>query len=562
MNYKNLLVVLIFTVASFLSIHTTASASTNFSDIKQSDYFYKQVQYLVEQNIISGYKSGDKTLFKPNQLVTRAEVATMVVRAKKQSNLEVAINTFKDVPSSAWYADNVNRAVQLGYMDGIGGSTTEFKPNDPVSRQEMTKILFKVFNLDFEKYEALSLPFVDVEKNIYYKYIAAVYYNGYGAGESATKFNPRSNVTRATFSVFMARGLNSSFKLPIPVEKVKVSATDKVIGQVKVNTNGLNVRASADFSQSANNKLGTLSVNTVVDYFEEASSYYKINYNGYYGYIYKTYANIVTESVTKPTTPPSSNVSGSTVGYATVNSLNVRAEASDSASILGKLNRGDKVTVQSVSGNWAKVTFNNRTGYVFKSYLKLKNTSGSVLKNRIIILDPGHGGRDSGAVSKDKKTLEKNIVLTVSNKVKALLEANGAIVYATRTTDVFPSLDERVAFAKNKFGEVFVSIHVNSATNTTAKGTETYHSKSGDNELQDEKLATFINDEIVKNAQMKNRTVKREDYKVIKNLVMPSVLVELGFISNDEDLAKLRNNTYLDIYARSIYNGIVKYYSN
>lgn len=189
------------------------------------------------------------------------------------------------------------------------------------------------------------------------------------------------------------------------------------------------------------------------------------------------------------------------------------------------------------------------------------NTSGSAVKNRIVVLDPGHGGKDPGAVN--GSSTEKAIVLKVTSLVRAKLEAAGAKVYMTRTGDSYPTLPERVAFTKNKYGEVFVSIHVNAATSTSANGAETFYSvTSGDQFAEDKQLATAINSEIVRNADMRNRGVKEADYYVIRNMMIPSVLVELGFISNSADRAKLVSDKYVEIYAQSIYNGIVDYYKN
>lgn len=78
---------------------------------------------------------------------------------------------------------------------------------------------------------------------------------------------------------------------------------------------------------------------------------------------------------------------------------------------------------------------------------------------------------------------------------------------------------------------------------------------------EDIDLATFVNNQIVKNAEMKNRGVRKYPYYVINNMDIPSILVELGFISNPQDRAKLVSNEYIEIYAQSIYNGIIQYYS-
>lgn len=250
-----------------------------------------------------------------------------------------------------------------------------------------------------------------------------------------------------------------------------------------------------------------------------------------------------------------------TIGRATVNDLNVRSKANASSPIIGKLNRGDEVPVISIDGWWAKVNYKGSIGYVHKTYLKLLNQSGPAVKNRIIIIDAGHGGKDAGAVN--GKYAEKRITLAVASIVKQKLEKDGAIVYMTREGDTYPTLQDRVNFAHKHYAEIFVSIHVNSSTNSKANGTETYYSiTANDNELEDKALATNINNEIVKQANMYNRGVKREDYYVLRHSLFPSVLVELGFISNSQDLSKLVNSYYQEIFGNAIYQGIVNYYSN
>ena len=243
-----------------------------------------------------------------------------------------------------------------------------------------------------------------------------------------------------------------------------------------------------------------------------------------------------------------------------MNNLNIRSGPSASTKTIGTLNRGEEVAVLSINGFWAKIVYKGQEAYTHKSYLKLINKTGSALKGRIIVIDPGHGGKDPGAVSGSDS--EKAIVFKVANIVKQKLENAGAIVKMTRGSDVYPSLEDRVDFAHANYAEVFVSIHVNSATSSSAKGTETYYSISAnDNEQEDYLLASSINSQIVNNANMTNRGVKREDWYVIRNSVFPSVLVELGFISNSDDKAKLTSDKYVQIFGDSIYNGIVQYYS-
>lgn len=223
------------------------------------------------------------------------------------------------------------------------------------------------------------------------------------------------------------------------------------------------------------------------------------------------------------------------------------------------MNKGAYVQVHNVNGYWAQISYNGQTGYVHKSYLKLLNQSGNPLKDRVIILDPGHGGKDPGAVV--GSVSEKSITLKVGTQVKQMLENAGAKVYMTRTGDTYPSLQDRVDFTQANYGEIFVSIHVNAASSTSASGTETYYAIStGDMYQEDIDLATFVNNQIVNNLNMKNRGVKQEQYYVIRNMAIPSILVELGFLTNSQDRNKMTDDQYVKVFAESIYNGILQYY--
>ena len=155
-----------------------------------------------------------------------------------------------------------------------------------------------------------------------------------------------------------------------------------------------------------------------------------------------------------------------------MNNLNIREQASVNSDVIGKINRNTKVNVLSISASWVKVSYNGTVGYVSKTYLRLVNNSGSVVANRIIVIDPGHGGKDPGAASGN--AVEKTIVMNTANKLKQKLEAAGAIVKMTRTGDTFPSLEQRVQFAKDNYGEIFISLHANAAS-ASAQGLSLIH---------------------------------------------------------------------------------------
>ena len=142
---------------------------------------------------------------------------------------------------------------------------------------------------------------------------------------------------------------------------------------------------------------------------------------------------------------------------------------------------------------------------------------------KIICIDPGHGGKDPGAVSGGVQ--EKAVVLNVAKKIGAFLEAKGCTVMFTRETDVFVELSDRARMANAAKADLYVSVHCNSVEgNARATGMEVYH----------------------------------YNYAVLRETAMPAVLVELGFISNPSDRAKLVNFAWQDDAAKAIADGIVE----
>lgn len=566
MSFKNFALTLVVVIMSMFSIQSVY-ASPHFADIPTSHEAYKEVSYLVDQGVIKGYNVNGKQMFKPGENVKRWQVAKMVLLAAGIDAPNTTKSSFKDVTAGSEVSMYVEKAVQLGILAPT--SSTTFSPYIAITRDEMAKALAVAFKLDVSKYESLQVPFTDIKSsNPYYKYISAIYYSGITKG-TAGKYLPKNNVTRSQFALFVARADSSTYRLPLPVQGVGVPNEAEAIMKVKVNTDNLNIRSTAVFT--GDNVVGKVNKGHIFNVYYVGTDYYKVDYNGKYAYIYKKYADKVVvvdnpstetppttpEEETPPPTPPATTAK--TIGIATVNSLNIRSQASVNSTVVGSISRGTKVDVLSISGGWVKVSYNGKTGYISKTYLRLVNTSGSPLAGRIIIIDPGHGGKDPGAVSSN--AVEKAIVFNTASKLQKKLEAAGAVVKMTRTGDTYPSLEDRVAFAKKNNGEIFISIHANSAS-PSANGTETYYSKSAnDNEKEDYALAKFINDEIVKNAKMNNRGVKREDFYVIRNLYIPAVLIELGFVTNSADREKLTNDAYVDVFAQSIYNGITKYYS-
>lgn len=152
-------------------------------------------------------------------------------------------------------------------------------------------------------------------------------------------------------------------------------------------------------------------------------------------------------------------------------------------------------------------------------------------------LDPGHGAQDPGAVGKRSK--EKDNVLKVALRVKALLEAAGHTVRMTRSTDVFVTLSNRAKMANSWGADYFVSMHNNAAT-AAATGFETFI-YSGEVSTATRKLQNAVHNAIAGSIGIVDRGRKRANYSVLRETEMPAVLIEYAFISNQNDESILIN---------------------
>ena len=171
-------------------------------------------------------------------------------------------------------------------------------------------------------------------------------------------------------------------------------------------------------------------------------------------------------------------------------------------------------------------------------------------------LDFGHGGKDSGAVSANK-TKESNIVLKIGMLVKNNLEKAGEEVVTTREKDLYYSLDYRTSKANKENCDYFVSLHMNSSTNKSAKGVEVW--------VYDEKskvynLAKNICTNLSKDINTPNRGVKvSKNFYVLRKTKMPSLLIEIDFISNSTVENSLKDATYIKTIANSISNSLLTF---
>ncbi len=194
------------------------------------------------------------------------------------------------------------------------------------------------------------------------------------------------------------------------------------------------------------------------------------------------------------------------------------------------------------------------------------------LSGRIIVLDPGHGGPDGGAVGGE--VLEKEIALNVAKKLRDYLQQQGALVLMTRETDrdlASPStrgysrrktedLHERTLFINHSDADLFISIHLNAIPSPRWRGAQTFYYGSL---IENERLAKFIQAELRRNLENTHRVAKMIDtVYLLKHAKKPGALVEVGFLSNPDERELLASDHYQTKLAASIYKGVLRYFSN
>jgi len=169
-----------------------------------------------------------------------------------------------------------------------------------------------------------------------------------------------------------------------------------------------------------------------------------------------------------------------------------------------------------------------------------------------VVIDPGHGGADCGAYREN--IYEKDITLDVSKRIANILKQKGYHVIMTRTDDSTQSLQERVDVSENSKADVFVSVHVNSSVKPEILGVEThyYHDYSL-------KFAQYVHTAFSKEVKSPDRGLFKSKFYVINHTTCPAILVEIGFISNEEERAELVNEKRKQQTAKSIAEGIIEY---
>ncbi len=255
-----------------------------------------------------------------------------------------------------------------------------------------------------------------------------------------------------------------------------------------------------------------------------------------------------------------------------------------------------------VGSKYALSTENAFAGSYSSSKSSKSEKARPANKKKIVVLDPGHGGKDPGAIGYSG-VYEKNITLAMAKELKTILEKEGYKVYLTRSSDIFIPLRDRVKIARKHNADLFMSIHADSAVNRSAKGLSVYtlsetasdkeaaalaerenkvdvvaglnlleHSKEVSDILinlaqretmnRSSEFATFMVQEMRKSVKLKDNTHRFAGFAVLKAPDVPSVLLEMGYLSNRTEERLLKQKSYRKKLAESTSRAVDKYFDN
>ncbi|WP_284561829.1 N-acetylmuramoyl-L-alanine amidase [Bacillus sp. T2.9-1] len=303
--------------------------------------------------------------------------------------------------------------------------------------------------------------------------------------------------------------------------------------------------------------IGKISIDTVITIIEEETEWAKIQYSGNIGWVHKDLLE--------------SGDIESRKGQKTDKTIkllydrtNIRSDATVNSKVLLIADSGATFQTVEVLDDWYKIKLSNgEFGYIAEWIVEdiatesedANEGNSTDLKGKTIVLDPGHGGKDSGTIGVIG-TLEKDLNLRTAKLLANKLEASGANVILTRKDDIFISLQSRVDISHFYHADAFISLHYDSINDSSVNGVTSYYYTSNQ-----KKLATSLHKSIIDATNRKDRGVRKNEYVVLKQNRQAASLLELGYLSNPAEEQTMLSSKYQETISTAIYHGLENYFS-
>lgn len=348
--------------------------------------------------------------------------------------------------------------------------------------------------------------------------------------------------------------ISSTSSQPSAPNQTSTNPSSGLIGTITATS--LNVRSTGSLSGKI---VGTVSKGQAFEILAEENNWAKIKLkDGQLGWVASWYL-----SKEKSSTTTKVDVEENSTVTILYNGTNIRKSATTNSSVISRANAGETLTVLSVQNDWYEIQLKNGSkGFVAGWLVTVSGASQQIerpgaeqyLKNKVIVIDPGHGGRDTGATG-IKGSHEKNLTLKTAQLLYDKLKSAGANVVMTRNTDSYLSLSSRVGMSHTHAADAFVSIHFDSILDSSVRGMTSYYYHN-----YQQKLATTVGKEVASFTKLKDRGVRYGDYHVLRENKRASVLLELGYLSNTAEETLVNSTSYQANAATGIYQGLAKYF--
>ncbi|MHB9148989.1 MAG: N-acetylmuramoyl-L-alanine amidase [Thermoleophilia bacterium] len=510
------LVALLTMLLTMLMSGAAYAHPSSFPDVGATSLGHEAIEYLSAIEVVGGYQDGT---FRPSISLSRGQAAKMLVR---QAGLTVAstvsTRTFKDIESV--YGTYVEAAAAKGWITGYPDST--FRTYDPLQRQHMAVIVVRSMGWETE---ALKLSSSQVSQKLSgltdaaritataRPYVALSLDRGLFKGEKDGRFNPGDPITRAQFSLVAYRA--------------------EMYGLARVE----GLRASGDHPDKTRVVIDLSAAPGAIVKELSGSSVLVVDIAGAY-----------VEGGGIDTAIGSPEIERVAARQLTNRPQEVRATLT-----LNRFSRYEVSVIPPSDGRGYRVVID-----VFR------RTGGSGTADPpLIAIDPGHGGKDPGARGVTG-VLEKDVNLSIGLLVDRLLRDAGLRTLLTRDDDSYPTLQQRTDLANQAGADVFVSIHNNAGGDPLSEGTETFYwgTSAEDYSIEGKRLAQAIQRNLTASLESVDRGARTHwnSLHVLRESLMPAALTEVGFLTNAEEEAKLKDPVYLQAAALGIARGILEFF--
>ncbi len=257
-------------------------------------------------------------------------------------------------------------------------------------------------------------------------------------------------------------------------------------------------------------------------------------------------------------------LTGSSYGYTSKDVLDVIFISGNASKQHSPSAASNKERDIKISSDYIRETqvYNYRDNYGNTEVITGKTLKGidALQESRLVVIDAGHGGNDNG--TKDNGLAEKDITLDVARRLDSELKRSGIRTYMIRTDDRYIDHRDRIQLANDKNAALYISLHCDWFRDPSLNGTTTLYDPSGNvsiGGLSEIEFASIIQTELMKNLETRNRGINdRNDLAILRRAKMPSVLIELGFLSNKNDSLLLGSEIFRQKSAETLSAGIRK----